>query len=220
MPPLTYPVWTMTADNGRILDEDECKKVKIAVASVVDRDGKPIENHGVIVHRAGPDVSIEYDPAAKGEAWVRLELSTEDVFIGLTDMNARVAVYISTDAGRIDQLGGVAAALGNVTAKIDAAVAGFDRATARVDGFAWIVDSLTDRAEVVGATRTEVVVSGLTLPPSDLAGMSCWLIEKGQPINRRPISRVKEDGPNVRLIFAAPGFRRAPTVTDRVVVTR
>lgn len=97
MATITYPVCRTVNDAGTILTG-----CTVTVASVLDLDGTPVASHGAQVHVAGSLVSVTYDAAAKGDAWITLSVSKSGETI--TNENASPAIFASADPSRITYL--------------------------------------------------------------------------------------------------------------------
>lgn len=95
---VTFPAWTVTDDTGALISG-----ANVTIASVKDKAGSDIASHGATVNLSGPNVSIDYDPEAKGDAWVTLAISKAAT--AFTGINAAPSVFLARDPGRI--LGGL-----------------------------------------------------------------------------------------------------------------
>jgi hypothetical protein len=91
---VTYPVMQVVDDSGAVVSG-----ATVTIASVTDKAGTAIASPGATVNLAGPNVSIDYDAAAKGEAWVTLAVSK--VGSTFTGANAAPAFYLAADSSRI-----------------------------------------------------------------------------------------------------------------------
>jgi hypothetical protein len=87
---VTYPLMTVVDDSGAIVSG-----ATVAIASVKDKSGADIAMPGATVRQSGANVAVDYDAAAKGEAWIVLAISKAgSTFTGL---NASPAFYLSAD---------------------------------------------------------------------------------------------------------------------------
>ena len=97
MATITYPVCRTVNDAGTILTG-----CTVSIASVLQPDGTPVASHGAQVQVAGSLVSVTYDAATKGDAWITLSVSKSGETI--TNENASPAVFASADPSRITYL--------------------------------------------------------------------------------------------------------------------
>ena len=92
----TYPLLIVVDDSGTITTG-----ATVTIASVTDKAGTAIASPGATLNVAGANVSVDYDVAAKGEAWITLAISkTGQTFTGL---NASPRYFIQD--GAIVELG-------------------------------------------------------------------------------------------------------------------
>lgn len=95
MAAVTFPLLTVVDDAGRVVTG-----ATVAITSVKDREGADVPSPGATLHQSGANVSVEYDPEAKGEAWVVLGVSKAgSTFTGL---NAAPAFFLARDSSRLD----------------------------------------------------------------------------------------------------------------------
>lgn len=68
----------------------------VTIASVTDKLNNAIAGHGAVVNLAGPNVSVDYDAALHGEAWITLAVSQAGATI--TQQRAAPVIYASRDS--------------------------------------------------------------------------------------------------------------------------
>jgi hypothetical protein len=98
---VTFPLLRVVDDAGAIVTG-----ATVTIASVTDKDGNAIASHGATVNAvdgsdvlSGANVSVEYDPLAKGEAWVELLIAKGGhTFSGLL---GSPAFFLAKDSAKI-----------------------------------------------------------------------------------------------------------------------
>lgn len=180
---ITYPLMTVVDDSGAIV-----AGATVTIASVKDKAGADVANHGATLNTSGANVSVDYDAEARGEAWLVMSISKAgSTFTGL---NASPAFYLADDSGDIART--LAAVLGTGTAvKVNDAgatansftVSGApsDAQAGDYTGAVAIVLTGTgaaNSAPVTASTAAPVRLtlgSGLQSPPDD--GAIIWLLD-------------------------------------------
>lgn len=95
MAAVNFPLLCTVDDSGAIVTG-----ATVSITSVKDVDGTDIASHGAVLHTSGSNISVEYDPETKGEAWIVLAISKAATTI--TGLNAAPRFYLARDSGRID----------------------------------------------------------------------------------------------------------------------
>jgi hypothetical protein len=115
---ITYPLMTVLDDSGAIVSG-----ATVTVATVLDKAGTAIASPGETLNQSGPNVSVDYDSATHGEAWITLAISKEGSTI--TGLNAAPSFYLSNDSSTLASGGGlfVAGTVSTVTSASSIVVA-------------------------------------------------------------------------------------------------
>lgn len=71
----------------------------VVIYSVTDKLGVLIANHGATVNIAGSNCSVDYDPLAKGEAWITLNVTK--IGTQITKGNAFPAIFASLNSSQL-----------------------------------------------------------------------------------------------------------------------
>lgn len=98
---ITFPLLTVIDDSGVIT-----AGATVAITSVKDRAGTDIASPGATVNLSGANVSVDYDAAAKGEAWIVLAISK--VSSTFTGLNAAPAFFLSADPSKLQSTQAIA----------------------------------------------------------------------------------------------------------------
>lgn len=99
MSAVTFPVGQLVDDAGAILAAPV-----VVISSVTDKAGAAIASHGATVNGSATatPISVDYDVALKGEAWITLGVSQGGHTV--TGLNAAIAFFASrslTDAAEL-----------------------------------------------------------------------------------------------------------------------
>lgn len=94
MAAITFPFWTVIDDAGAVVTG-----ATVTVASVTTKAGTAISTPGATVNLSGADVSVDYDPALKGDAWVVLAVSKSGSTF--TGVRAAPRQYLTADAQNV-----------------------------------------------------------------------------------------------------------------------
>lgn len=99
MSAVTFPVGLLVDDAGAVLAAPV-----VTIVSVVDKAGTPIASHGATVNgsASATPISVDYDVALKGEAWVTLSVSQSAHTV--TGARALVAIFASSSGADLAQL--------------------------------------------------------------------------------------------------------------------
>lgn len=147
--PVVYPGPVAVDDSGATVSP-----TSINVASVTDVDGNAIATPGAVAHVAGPNVSVVYDAAAKGEAWITLT----PVLTGHTFINNPPRLFASADPQT----------LGTINTQTSSATRQSDMTTALTgQGYTPARAAKLDNADVATSTRSTFnggAVASVTAP--------------------------------------------------------
>ena len=91
---ITFPLLTVVDDSGAIVSG-----ATVTVSSLTDKSGTAKSTSLATVNVAGPNVSVDYDAAGNGEAWITLSISAAGHTF--TNSNATPSFYLPADSSRV-----------------------------------------------------------------------------------------------------------------------